>query len=179
MKKSFIVFGKQMYFAREGTTVDTVTVSASAKPDADPTSNWEHLGNNVKLSIQNNSTYKKQYSDAPGKSVLKRVHCTRRELTGTAEFDEINRAFLESMLMLPGPTTAGTATRPMDGTGLLTGWFKVQLYDQSDAAAAVIDVYAQGHFENLDLTSGEEVKPVLVLEVIWSDLMSADIKNIL
>ena len=48
-----------------------------------------------------------------------------------------------------------------------------------DAAAAVIDVYAQGHFENLDLTSGEEVKPVLVLEVIWSDLMSADIKNIL
>ena len=32
------------YFVEEGTTVDAVTVSATAMPDADPTSNWLSFG---------------------------------------------------------------------------------------------------------------------------------------
>lgn len=173
MSNKVTVFGDYLYFVRAGTTVDGVTVSETAKPDADPTTNWPQVANATKVTIENNSTYYRQKRPALGKTVFGKKIVKERDIKITAEFDEVGTAMHETAMMLPGPTTANTAVRPLDGEGTLLGWWKLQRYNSSDTLETALDIYGYGTFKTMGGELGNEVKVTLEIEPVYTALNSA------
>lgn len=173
MSSKVTLFGDYLYFVRAGTTVDGGTVSETVKPDNVPTENWTLVANATKVSVENNSTYYRQRRPALGKTVFGRKIVKERDIKVSAEFDEVSPMMHESAMMLPGPTTANTAARPMDGEGTLLGWWKLQRYNSNDTLETCLDVYGYGTFKSMDGELGTEVKPKLEIEPVYTALNSA------
>jgi len=127
--KILAIIGAHAYFALEGAVIDGTTVSATAKPDADPIANWSSFGvieeNDINVSYEGET---KHYAPTPGAYKHRRSTYESIEVSGALVCQDMD-AFVLSLAM--GAKQADAATGdyvPGSQTEAQRGWLKLQHY---------------------------------------------------
>jgi hypothetical protein len=167
--------GNQVFFAREGTTIDGVVVAADAKPDATPSTNWtlHPIGTVEECRITPTVERIKRYAPSPGSYRLRKQITTRRELVIRLTIQELSETFWELLLLSGTEIKTGALDYvPMAGNGIVRGWFKFQQYDADDTLRNAMDLWCEANTE--ESTMGKDLLSYpLILNVISNPLNNA------
>eukprot|EP00112_Aurelia_sp_Birch-Aquarium-sp1_P003680 Seg14146.2 transcript_id=Seg14146.2/GoldUCD/mRNA.D3Y31 product="hypothetical protein" protein_id=Seg14146.2/GoldUCD/D3Y31 len=151
--------GGLAFFVENGTTVDAVTVSQSAKPDTDPETNWDQFGciNAVKFQSEKKSFGTKKCFDG--------VNYSEREVTRNVR-DEIMlntqdmNAYVQRLQygLAANPVAGGAEVNAFaDSDRKIWGWLKLQGHRVGVGTVAVaVDLWGY-----LELEEGYEWKDEL------------------
>ena len=140
------IIGNQLFFVREGVTVDSVTVSAAVKPDTDPTTNWITIGTAEKVQVKQEVERLRLMSPQPGAYGLKKTLTRSKGLTLTCTIQELSELFYEMLFLAQGGAAGAGLTAdyvPLSGDGIVRGWLKVQQYDQDNVLRNVVDLWVE------------------------------------
>lgn len=127
------------WFARAGTTIDSVAVAREAKPDMDPSTNWTSLGIIASLGIGQDSAVIDVDKGQPGKVMPYDKISDRLAMTYTGELIELSELAVE--LIYGTAAAVATTFQPGHRGALVQGWLHVQAYDELDAEILNFDVY--------------------------------------
>jgi len=171
-----LILGSHLLFAREGATIDAITVSATSKPDADPESNYTRLGTVEQMEPRFTQTFIDRRAPSPGRYRLRKRIPTNQLLVLNFSLQEWDEMALAEMLLGGGTPVAGVFV-PGSRTEPVRGWWKIQAYDQVDTEILVMDVWAEGTIESYQF--GEKLDAyALVLTVLQSDLNVGEVGNL-
>lgn len=167
-----LVIGSHLFFAREGAVIDEITVSRTAKPDAEPIANWTNIGVVQDFQPKPKTESTDTYAPSPGAYRRDDEVVTSRALDLSFSLVEVSPLFFESILMAGGAIAA--AYNPASGTGRIRGWFKCQQYSQDDDLINVLDVYGAATFES-EKQGNKLIIPTLNLKVLYSTLQTGNL----
>ena len=162
--------------AVQGTTVDGGVIGPAYKPDTNPTTNWNLLGNNTKVSITNNTEVYTSSVGVNGSAVPIDEITTKKGLAISMEFETLSNDILTWIFQAKkiGETTT---YKPFDACGNVKMWVKIQAYNSCEAGAVLFaaDLYVSLKPDAMDITVGEAQKYTLSGQVLYSDLNVLDI----
>lgn len=152
-----LVAGNFLWYAREGTTIDGVVVSAAnAAPDNAPETNWTSMGCIESMSIDTPKTIWEPECPTVTGYETDAQHTLKKDIIFTITFNEISNVFWQMLLNTSGPVpdNAVSGYVPNDDSGLASGWWKFQIYDTiAGLIKTNLDIYGTGQINtspNLD-----------------------------
>ncbi|MES2706402.1 MAG: hypothetical protein V4726_07345 [Verrucomicrobiota bacterium] len=175
------IANSHLYLARAGTTIDSVLVSETAKPDYSPESNWTKLSEAITtLQITPvTGTVIPVMRTVGGHQVLRRnirPGPASVEITFTQQDTDL---IVQELEMMTGPISAGAVAAvgdfvesvPFAGTlDGVKGWFQLQQYNQDDELVRTYVLWGELVLDG-GVTSGNEVTaPKLKLTVFKNAL---------
>jgi len=150
-----IIAGSHIFFAREGETIDGVTVSRTEKPDADPEENWTNLGVVESINASRTNNPVEFFRPSPGRKVLHDVIPTRQKLTHTVTMQEVSPLLLEIFYGSEEIDIGGGGNfEPLGVGAFVKGWFKIQHYDHLDQPFVFLDIFAAAMIDSFDAGDG-------------------------
>jgi hypothetical protein len=165
------LIGKFAYFIPAGSVVDTLTVSATVKPDASPTTNWTDyfLGSVISAKhdpeIEDNSFKKASASGGFEKVSRKKVIAD----VITLKTREMGEPQLRLQFGLGAAIVEGTAQTPFAATDRrIDGWLKVHYRQEDGTDMAIMDVWASMELASGLTADGKTTEPELRFTVIKS-----------
>lgn len=170
-----LILGNHLLFAREGDTIDSITVSSTAKPDNDPTNNWLKLPTVEAFEPRSERTFVDRRAPSPGRYQTRRRIPISQRLTLNFSLQEWTEMTFAEMLL--GGTRPAMGIFEPNGTGeSVRGWWQIQSFDQLNTPILVMDVWGEATIETYRF--GENLDPyALVLEVLYSPLNVGEILN--
>ncbi|WOO43160.1 hypothetical protein [Rubellicoccus peritrichatus] len=178
-----ILIGNHLFFAREGDSIDGVTVARDAKPDTDPEANWTDVGIISSASIENSKNELEIWGPSPGRLALQDVLLSRQDLMIRATLEEASPMLWELLFGAVGAIdTSGTgAFVPLAKRGFVKGWWKFQQYDQNDVAINLVDVWGRADITGaVDFGDQQQVITYeLEIRLLNSALNSGVLSNII
>lgn len=168
-----MVLGSHVYFARSGSVIDSVTVSKTAKPTNDPTTNWVSLGCVDDVSIDRQIQEEESYCPSPGQYALDDITVIQKDMTISATLSVVSNAYFQMLMNSSGAIADGASSGayvPNSGDGYLRGWFKLQQYDQSDTLIHAVDVWGGGRLSGAQELGRSVIRPQMEIRVFDSTL---------
>lgn len=167
-----------MFFCRDGVSDagedPAVLVSAAHKPAA-ASELYAQIGACQSLNVQKTVNSIKVRRPNKGKYGLRCSLPVSQELALTAEMQDVNPITFESLFMVEGALAIGVAKQPMVQTKAITGWFKVDHYDQGKILIASSFLY--GEYDVAALNAAESsYTHTLVITVLDNPLNSFEIE---
>ncbi len=158
------------YFLRAGDTVDSVTVSATGKPDNDPTTNWTDIGVVAMFQPRVEEQEDKYRKPLPSGGY---VNVDETHVTG--EFFDVD---LENMTdiafeMMFGMSKITLGTAQLGGRVLerkVNGWLSYQGRQQSGTDLVQINVWVQARLREMPAFGVEPSLAKLSFQRLHSDL---------
>lgn len=171
-----IILGLHLYFARAGAVIDTVTVSAAAKPDTDPEANYTKVASVEDWEPTFTPKIVTRRSPSPGRYQDRASIMTSSEMTYALSLQEwTEMTFAE--LLLGGNTPASGVFVPGSRTELLTGWWLMQGYDQNDDAIITLNVWGEATIKPYKF--GEKLDAyALQIRQLYSALNTGEAENL-
>ncbi|MGE9270041.1 MAG: hypothetical protein ACQKBU_04495 [Verrucomicrobiales bacterium] len=172
------IIGCHAFVALEGEEIDSITVSATAKPDGDPEANWTSLGvieqAGQSVSYEGETTH---YAPSPGGYKQRRSTFEAVNVAIALTCQDMGEFIFALAMGSKQPNGTGDYT-PGDQTEKQRGWLKVQQYRaDTDELVNIFDVWCE--FTVSETTSSRQVtKPVLNCAVLSSTLNVGKLSNI-
>lgn len=140
------------YFIPNGSTVDTLTISPTVKPDASPTTNWTdfYLGSvmSAKHEVETKDNSFMKASPAGGAEKVRRVKVLSDSIVMKTR--EMGEPQLRLQYGLSAVIAEGTAQSPFVATSRqIDGWLKVHYRQEDGTDMAIMDVWC-----TMELVSG-------------------------
>jgi len=179
-----ILVGNHLYFAREGTVVDTLTVGREAKPDNSPTTNWTSVGLVSSATVETSQNDIDIFKPSPGRLRLYDVLEGKRDMSITCTIEEASPLMWELLFgsqPIPSTGLGAGVFAPLSRTGKVKGWFKFQQYNQADQLISVVDVYCVADIDGAVEFGGDQSAVItfsLKLRVLSSPLESGQLSNL-
>jgi hypothetical protein len=171
-----LILGSHLLFAREGATIDAITVSATAKPDTDPESNYTRFPTIQDWEPRFTRNTVKRRAPSPGKYQTRKNIQLGSTLIHNFSLQEFTETTFAE-LVLGGTTPAAGVFVPGESTDYLRGWWIVQSYDQNDDAIVTLNIWGEASIGQYKF--GESLDPyALVIEQLYSPLTTGEIENL-
>lgn len=172
------ILGCHAYIALEGEEIDSITVSATSKPDNDPEANWTSLGvieqAGMSVSYEGETTH---YAPSPGGYKPRRS--TFESITNDIALtcQDMGEIVFALAMGANQPNATGDYI-PGSQTTKLKGWLKVQQYRaDTEQLVNVFDVWCE--FTLGEVTASRQVtKPVLTCRMLQSSLNVGKLTNL-
>lgn len=141
-----LVAGNHLWFARGGTTVDSVgPLSATVgPPDSNPETNWTSMGCIESMVVNRDISYWEPKCPSPGGYVDAERVTLSKSITYSFTLNQISNVFFQLLMNTSGPVPDGDASgafEPNDAQGVMEAWWKIQTYDQNDAIKLKLDIW--------------------------------------
>lgn len=160
--------GNFVFFIREGTTVDSVTVSKTMKPDDDPASNWTNYELKSCEEIDSDVRVEKDEAFGPGASgasVKKGEVVTLQSSTFVATFNQLALLPYE-LLFGSGELTAGTQAQILSGSAQVNGWVRLRQLDSSNGREVLnATFWTQATIQGMNFAQGV-IRPQITFPVL-------------
>ncbi|HBR95708.1 MAG TPA: hypothetical protein DEA90_16245 [Opitutae bacterium] len=142
--KILAIIGAHAFFALEGASIDGITVSETAKPDADPIANWSSLGvieeNDINVAYEGET---KHYAPTPGGYKQRRSTYESIEVSGSLLCQDMD-AFVLSLAMGAKQADENGDYVPGSQTEAQRGWLKLQHYaGDTDELVNLMDIWVE------------------------------------
>jgi len=167
-----IILGSNIWFAREGTTVGGVVVSASALPVFSSTkADWQKLGSVEHWDPKTANTYvdRRAAPAGTGKYQTRARLLLSSKLSHAFSLQEFSALEFELLLNAASIAPSTGAYTPNSRGSALVGWLHLENYDQNNVKILDDDSWVQ-----LDVQSysfGEKLDPhTLMAEVLYNSL---------
>lgn len=171
-----LIIGSHLLFARAGKVIDGVTVSETAKPDGDPSSNYIVFPTVEDYEPRFDMETLKRRAPSPGKyqdraNIM--LSSTMEHAFSLQQFTSITLA----ELLLGGEEPVAGVFIPGSRSQLLKGWWLSRHYDQNNDLIFSMDIWAEARVEPYKF--GENLDPyALILTQIYSELITGEITNL-
>jgi|GEM_PF-5554410 hypothetical protein len=184
------VLGNHIFFLKEGTLIDTVTVASDAKPDDDPTTNWTDykLGCIQEVDFSNDASpiSIRCPIDDVGGGVPGGVYQASDEIPSQQNLEvgftigEINPTVWQAMWLSDtiGPTGPSAAFVPLSASGFMKGWVRLDQYDHNNTHVSRAEFWASLRL-NGSVSIGEDdaLRAPLVFKVFQNALNTGSLKS--
>lgn len=159
------------YFIPTGSTVDTLTISPTVKPDASPTTNWTdfYLGSiiSAKHAVETQDNGFLRASPTGGFEKVPRLKVLSDSIT--LKTREMGEAQLRLQYGLSAAIVEGAAQTPFASTDRrIDGWLKCHYREEDGQDLAIMDVWASMELTNGLSAEGKTTEPELKFTVIKS-----------
>jgi hypothetical protein len=173
------IIGAHAFFALEGEVIDSITVSATAKPDADPIANWRSLGvieeNDINVAYEGET---KHYAPTPGGYKHRRSTYESVEVSGALICQDMDE-FILSLAMGAKQADAEGDYVPGSQAEAQRGWLKLQHYAaEDDQLVNLMDVWCEFKVGGGIKFSKAVTKPSLEFMVLNSSLNVGKFSNL-
>ena len=133
---------------------------------------WLTVGDIEDANLTPKRTEQEVFSPAPGNYRLSQIFVKTIDLTLDLTLQDMSELFLELLTSSIGPIDpASGAYQPYSGSGVLTGWFRVTQFGQSDTQNNILEVWGRA---TADATKfgNEHAKGKISLRVLVNPLNS-------
>lgn len=168
-----VILGNHIWFAREGATEmigeDTETVSATYQP-LTGSALYEEMGAVETFGITNKTDSLILKAPPTGRGAYRRRKSIplSQELTLKAKVQDANQLVMESIFLLAGAITIGTAQQPLKQSKPITGWLKIEQRDQTDTLINTMFLWVE-----MMVTEGKSAEKEYAYDITWEVLDSA------
>jgi hypothetical protein len=176
--KILAIIGAHAFFALEGDVIDSITVGPSAKPDADPITNWRSLGvieeNNISVSYEGEQ---KHYAPTPGGYKHRGSTYESIDVSGSLLCQDMDE-FILSLAMGAKQADSEGDYIPGSQSAPQKGWLKLQHYaGDTDELVNLMDIWCE--FKVGEITLSKAVtKPSLEFMMLNSPLNVGKFTNL-
>ena len=171
-----IIAGYHIFLAREGATIDTVTVAVDAKPDTDPVSNYTRVAHCETYEVRRSGNRLVRRSPEPGRFQDRAVITTNQQIEyvfGLQEWSEMTLA--EGLL--GGEKPMSGIFVPNSAEEDIRGWYLIQGYDHQNNLILAMNIWGEGRVE--PYTFGENLTAYrFIVRQLSSALNSAQVSNL-
>ncbi|QJE95955.1 hypothetical protein [Luteolibacter luteus] len=170
-----IIIGSHLLFCRAGTVIGGIPTGPEAMPDTSP-------GNYIKFPSITDWAPKvtrnivKRRAPAPGKFQNRKSIILSTEVTHAFSLQEFTETTLAE-LVLGGEKPVGGVFVPGSASELLTGWWIVQGYDQTDQEIVALNVWAEASCEGYTFKEGLDPYAIVLTQLI-STLNTGEVSNL-
>ncbi len=173
------IIGAHAFFCLEGAVIDSVTVAADAKPDADPIANWSSLGviegNDISVAYEGEQ---KHYAPTPGGYKPRRTTYESIEVSGSLLCQDMDE-FILSLAMGAKQADAEGDYVPGSQSEAQRGWLKLQHYAaDTDELVNLMDVWVEFKVGSGIKFSKAVTKPTVDFMVLNSPLNIGKFTNL-
>lgn len=175
-----------VFFARGGATIDAVVVSATAKPDNDPTTNWTSLGITTELEVSPDRTIVPIYRAVSGQKVLSDELVAKADMSVNFTLQELS-PFVHELIMNSGLINMAAdpnpgAYVPNSRNTQIKGWIKVQFYTEQNVLVNSCDLWGSldlsGAVSGFGVDNEEAITVPVTFHVMYSTLNAGVINNL-
>jgi hypothetical protein len=170
-----LILGNNLLFARTGDVIGGVTVGPEARPDTDP-------GNYTKFPTVEDWEPKisreiiKRRAPSPGKYQDRASILLNQTIEHAFSLQEWTELTFAELLLGGNKPVAGVFT-PGERTELVTGWWLVQGYDQTNQPIVVLNVYGEARIDSYKFA--EKLDPyALVITQLYSSITAGEVSNL-
>ena len=168
-----IILGNHIWFAREGATETIETVEHTVAVDYQPLTAsdlYEEMGAVETFGIANkiDSLILKAPPTGRGSYRRRKSIPLSQELTLKAKVQDANQLVFESIFLLAGAITIGTAQQPLKQSKPITGWLKIEQRDQTDTLINTMFLWVE-----MMVTEAKSAEKEYAYDITWEVLDSA------
>ena len=184
------VLGNHIYFLREGTLIDAVTVAVDAKPDNDPAENWtDHkLGCIQSVDFTNDASpiSIRCPIDDVGGGVPGGVYQAADEIPSQQNLEigftigEINPTVWQAIWLSGaiGPTGPSAPFVPLAASGFVKGWVRLDQYDHNNTLVSTAEFWASLRLNgSVTMDENDAVRAPLMFKVFQNALNSGTLSS--
>jgi hypothetical protein len=173
-----LILGSHLLFAREGETIDSVLVSATARPDTDPTTNYIKFPTVEDWEPKFTQQFATRRSPSPGRYQTRKKIPLSSTMTHAFSLQEFTKTTLAELVLGGGVPNSSTGIFvPGSRADSLRGWWIIQAYDQNQSPIIVLNIWGEATIEGYKF--GERLDPyALVIEQLYSPLTTGTITNL-
>jgi hypothetical protein len=179
MKLESSIIGLFASFARGGTTIDAVAVSAAAYPDTDPADNWEDFGC---VSEGRNEPNVAQYPvmcPKPSGGYEEKIEEQVLRDSYVLNFNKTNPYYWELAEGFNAAIVNGTAQTPgQKGDRFIEGWLKLQKRGSDGQDRIVKNVWGKLRLNEQFSASSDPTRPVFRFDVEYSAIATSEPNDI-
>ncbi|MCW1913736.1 hypothetical protein OJ996_09130 [Luteolibacter sp. GHJ8] len=171
-----IILGPHLLFARDGDEIDGVTVSAEAKPDTTPSSNYTKVASCEGWEPRRSVERITRRAPNPGRYGDRKTILTNKQMEYAFDLQEWSEMTLAELLLGGEKPVAGVFV-PNASEEDLRGWWIVQGYDQEDNLIVALNVWGEARVEQYKF--GETLNPyALIVKQLNSTLNTGEVSNL-
>lgn len=171
-----IIAGFHIYLAREGASIDSVTVAVDAKPDTDPTTNYTKVANCESYEVRRSGNRIVRRSPDPGRFQDRKVITTNQQIEYVFALQEWSNLTMAEGLFGGEAPVAGVFV-PNSAEEDIRGWYLVQGYDHENNIIIAMQIWGEGRVE--PYTFGENLTAYrFIVRQLSSALNTAEVSNL-
>lgn len=171
-----LIIGSHLLFAREGDVIDSVTVSATGKPDTDPEANYTVFPTIEAWEPKITRNMVTRRAPSPGQYQTRKKIQLSSTITHAFSLQEFTELTLAELILGGNKPVAGVFA-PGARSELLRGWWIVQGYDQANDRIITLNIWGEATIESYRF--GENLNPyALVIEQLYSALNTGLAENL-
>lgn len=164
-----LLLGAFVYFAEDGTTIDSDTVAIDSLPDDDPATNWTNVQvgtiSQVKITPETSTSTTSTPQATGGYRDTKKVRVTGYMIAMT--LNEYNELVHRLTLGKKSAITAGTAFTPFQlGEIKATGWLRIEAKDEAGTSRVKLIDWAEVRITEIPEWKNEFGRPVLEFTIL-------------
>ena len=170
-----IIIGSNLLFCRAGTVIGGIPTGPEAMPDTSP-------GNYIKFPSITDWAPKvtrnivERRAPAPGRFQRRKSIILNTQVTHAFSLQEFTETTLAELVLGGEKPVAGVFV-PGAATELLTGWWIVQGYDQTDQEIVALNVWAEASCEGYTFKEGLDPYAIVLTQLI-STLNTGEVSNL-
>lgn len=170
-----LILGNHLYFAREGDDDGGTAVSATHIPDAE-SELWTKLPTVEDWEPKRTPNNVIRRAPSPGTYRTRKTIQLSSKMTHAFSLQEWSEMTFAELLLGGEKPVSGVFVPDARGT-LLTGWWMVLGYDQTESKIITLNVWGEGMIDGYKF--GERLDPyALIVEQLYSTLNSAKAENL-
>jgi hypothetical protein len=171
-----LILGCHLLFAREGETIDAVVVSADAKPDTTPSTNYTAFPTVEDWEPKVDRQFVERRRPSPGTYQTRKKIPLRTTTTHAFSLQEFTMLTLAELLLGGNKPVSGVFV-PGERSELLRGWWIVQGYDQLNDEIVALNIWGEARIDSYKF--GERLDPyAVIIEQLYSPLNTGLISNL-
>jgi hypothetical protein len=171
-----IIAGYHIFIAREGATIDAVTVAVDAKPDTSPTSNYTRVAHCETYEVRRSGNRLVRRSPEPGRFQDRAVITTNQQIEYVFGLQEWSELTLAEGLLGGSKPESGVFV-PNAAEEDIRGWYLIQGYDHQNNLILAMNVWGEGRVE--PYTFGENLTAYrFIVRQLSSALNTAEVSNL-
>jgi hypothetical protein len=158
-----LIIGSHLLFARSGKVIEGIPVGPEAMPDTSP-GNYTMFPTIENWAPKVNRNIVKRRAPSPGKYKDRKsivVSTSVEHAFSLQEFTETTMA----ELVLGGEEPVAGVFVPGDASELLTGWWIVQAYDQSDDLIVALNVWGEARCDGYTFKEGLDPYAIIITQL--------------
>lgn len=170
-----LILGNHLLFARKGKVIEGIPVGPEAMPDTSP-GNYTEFPTIENWAPKVNRQLVKRRKPAPGKYKTRGSIVVSSEVEHAFSLQEFTETTLAE-LVLGGAEPVDGIFVPGDASELLTGWWIVQAYDQTDAKIVALNIWGEARCDGYTFKEGLDPYAVIITQ-LDSSLTTGEITNL-
>jgi hypothetical protein len=171
-----IIAGFHILLAREGATIDAVTVAVDAKPDTDPESNYTKVADCESCQVRRTGNRLVRRSPDPGRFQDRMVITTNQQIEYVFALQQWSEMTMAEGLFGGTEPSSGVFV-PNGAEEDIRGWYLIQAYDHQNDIFLTMNIWGEGRVESY--TFGENLTAYqFIVRQLSSTLTTGEVSNL-